>query len=243
MILRRTRGRPTSSNGASSLHLRWVWDGRPPELAEASATLTVLDPTPNDDLRFWALQASFVSSGRRFGGAHVGLQRHRGHPRASAANWGGYAAGGGELEGTESRLPSARGNRNTRDFAWEVGRPYRLTIRRASDGTGWAGLVDGIELRVLHAGGDRLDGLVVWSEVFAPCGDPPHAVRWSDLAAVTPAGDVVRPAAIAVNYQSWADGGCTNTDAALDLRDGTAGVVQRTGVRRRTPQGSVLRLG
>jgi hypothetical protein len=235
--VRRVRGRPRSSNGASSLHLRWVWDTPPPPLVEARATLTVLEPTVNEDLRFWALQASFAGvGGRRFGAGHVGLQRHAGHPGACAANWGGYAAAGGELTGTDSRLPSKRGNRNTRDLAWDVGRPYRLAIRRGA--AGWAGTIDDVVLRELHAGGDRLDGLVVWSEVFARCEDP-HAVRWSDLAAVTADGEVVHPVAVAVNYQAWSAGGCTNTDAELD---GAGGVVQRTGARRITPQGAVIRL-
>jgi hypothetical protein len=234
--VRRTRGRPRSSNGASSLHLRWVWDGgEPTDLVEVAALLTVLEPTVNDDLRFWALQASFVQHGRSFGAGHVGLQRHAGHPGGGAANWGGYAAGGGELDGTESALPSARGNRNTRDLAWEVGRPYRLRIRAGA--TGWAGLVDDVVLRELHAGGDRLAHVVVWSEVFARCDDPPHAVRWSGLEGRTGAGEMVRPSAVAVNYQTWSAGGCTNTDASSD---GEGGVAQRTGVRRTTPQGALL---
>lgn len=228
--MRRTRGRPASSNGASSLHLRWVWDGGEPDLVEVAATLTVLEPTPTDDLRFWALQASFVERGRSFGGAHVGLQRHAGHPGGTAANWGGYSAGGGELAGSESPLPSALGNPNTRDFAWTVGRPYRLTIRAGGDG-----LVDDVVLRTLHAGGNRLAGVVVWSEVFAPCGHA-HAVRWSDLEGMTADGRAVRPAAVAVNYQRWSDGGCTNTDSSPD----GDGFVQRTGTRRATPQGALL---
>lgn len=236
--MRRVRGRPRSSNGASSLHLRWVWDGgEPSDLVEVSAALTVLDPTPNDDLRFWALQASFVQGGRSHGAGHVGLQRHAGHPAGGAANWGGYGAGGGELAGSESPLPSARGNPNTRDFAWEVGRTYRLAIRASA--AGWAGFVDDVGLRRLDAGGDRLGGVVVWSEVFARCDDPPHAVRWSDLIGRSAAGAVVAPVGVAVNYQAWSAGGCTNTDA---WSDATGGVVQRTGVRRSTPQGTLLRL-
>jgi len=235
--VRRTRGRPRSSNGASSLHLRWVWDGGEPDLVEVAADLTVLEPTANDDLRFWALQASFVQHGRSFGAGHVGLQRHAGHPGGCAANWGGYAAGGGELAGTESALPSARANPNTRDLAWEVGQKYRLGIRAGA--RGWAGLVDGAVLRELHAGGDRLAGVVVWSEVFARCDDPPHAVRWSGFEGRTADGALVRPSAVAVNYQAWSAGGCTNTDAAID---GDGGVIQRTGVPRRTPQGALLRL-
>ena len=235
--MRRNRGWPRSSNGASSLHLRWVWGAHPPPLVELRATLTVLDATPSDDLRFWALQASFVEDGRRFGAGHVGLQRHAGHPGAGAANWGGYAAGGGELAGTESPLPSARDNPNTRDLRWEPGRPYRLAIRRGVEG--WAGCVDDVVLRELLPGGTHLEQAVVWSEVFAPC-DHVHAVRWSDLAGCTADGAAVQPEAVAVNYQTWSDGGCTNSDA---FADGEGGVVQRTGVRRRTPQGAVLRLG
>ncbi len=230
--MRRTRGRPTSANGASSLHLRWAWDGAEPDLVEVSATLTVLQPTPSDDLRFWALQASFVDRGHRFGGAHVGLQSHAGHPGGTAANWGGYAADGGELTGSESTLPSARGNPNTRDFAWQVGRPYRLTVR-----AGGEGYVDDLLLRTLHVAGDRLAGVVVWSEVFGPCGHA-HGVRWSDLRGTTADGAVVAPAAAAVNYQRWSAGGCTNTDSSPD----SDGIVQRTGTRRVTPHGALLPL-
>lgn len=221
--MRRTRGRPTSSNGASSLHLRWVWEGGEPHLVEVSATLTVLAPTPTDDLRFWALQASFADRGRHVGAGHVGLQRHAGHPGGSAANWGGYAAGGGELRGAPGP--------NTQPFAWEVGRPYRLRI----DVEG-RGFVDGVHLRTLEVdGADRLGGVIVWSEVFAPCRDA-HGVRWSDLRARTVEGREVGPRAVAVNYQRWSDGGCTNTDSSPDA----FGVVQRTGVTRRTPQGALL---
>jgi hypothetical protein len=218
-----------------------VWGGaEPADLVEAAVTLTVLEPTPNDDLRFWALQATFLDRGRTAGAGHVGLQRHAGHPGACAANWGGYAAAGGELAGTESPLPSATGNPNTRDLPWDVGRHHRLAIRRSDDG--WAGLVDGVELRRLRAGGEHLGGLVVWSEVFARCDDPPHAVRWSDPVAVTAAGERIVPVAFAVGYQRWSDGGCTNTDASPAPGPDGPGVVQRTGVRRRTPHGSILQL-
>jgi hypothetical protein len=202
-------------------------------LVEVAATLTVLEPTPSDDLRFWALQVGFADRGRHLGAGHVGLQRHRGHPGGCAANWGGYRAGGGELAGSGSALPSSTGNANTRDLAWEVGRPYRLAVR--VDGTGW---VDGTLLRALDvAGADRLGGVLVWSEVFARCSEP-HAVRWSDLRGVTVDGAEVEPRAVAVNYQRWSDGGCTNTDSS-PAPDGD-GFVQRTGTGRRTPQGAVL---
>jgi hypothetical protein len=205
-----------------------VWHGGEPPLVEVSATLTILEPTPSDDLRFWAIQAGFADRGRHLGAAHLGLQRHRGHPGGCAANWGGYRAGGGELAGAPGP--------NTQAFAWEVGRPCRLTIR--VDGTGW---VDGTLLRTLDVtGADRLTGVIVWSEVFARCAEP-HAVRWSELRGTTVDGVGVEPRAVAVNYQRWSDGGCTNTDSSV-AADGE-GFVQRTGVGRSTPQGALLLVG
>ncbi len=37
-----------------------------------------------------------------------------------------------------------------------------------------------VVVRELHAGGTHLTSLMMWSEVFARCDDPPAAVRWSD---------------------------------------------------------------
>lgn len=232
----RTAGFPTSSNRASSLHLRWEWAPAPPELVEVRADLTVVEPprgTAADHLYFWALQASFSAGGA----GHVGLQHHPAHPGRTAANWGGYAGGGGELTGTESPLPSARQNPNTRDFVWEPGRTYRLGIRRGVEG--WAGTVDGFVLRELHSGGDRLLHVVVWSEVFARCDDPSVVVRWSDFAGITAVGDTVRPRAVAVNYQQVGAGGCSNTSSD---DDGSGGIVQRSNTERTTPQSALLPL-
>jgi hypothetical protein len=127
-----------------------------------------------------------------------------------------------------------RGNPNTRDFTWEPGRPYRLTIRRGTEG--WAGLVDGTELRQLHAGGDRLLSPMVWSEVFARCDDPCASVRWSDFELLTMSGARTSPSAVRVNYQAHAEGGCGNTTV---LSDGD-GFLQITNAERLTPQGTRL---
>jgi len=198
---RRTSGFPTSANGASSMHLWWHPS---PTVERAAVDLEVVVPPAVDHLYFWALQASFTDgSGRRYGGAHLGLQWHPAHPGRTAVNWGGYAPAGGELDGSVSPFPSATGNPNTRDLPWEPGRPYRLAVRRDADG--WVGTVDGVEVRTLHAGGDRLAGLVVWSEVFARCDDPSVTVRWSGFDPV--------PAGLRATYQSTADGGCANTTA------------------------------
>lgn len=237
----RNTGLPPSSNGASSFHLAWRWDGRPPELVEVSATLTVVQPPTVDRLHFWALQASFVEGAGpapRHGGGHAGLQWHPRHPGRTAVNWGGYGADGRELGGSISPLPSALGNPNTRDLHWEAGRPYRLAIHRGIEG--WAASVDGMVVRELHVGGDRLADILVWSEVFARCDDPSSAVRWSDLSATTVDGGVVRPVAVQTRYQSVPDGGCSTTSSDPD---GTGAVVQRTGVARTARPGTIIPLG
>ncbi len=215
------------------MHLHWVLPPEARHLVAVSATLTVIVPPAVSELYFWALQASFVDArGQRTGAAHLGLQWHPGHPGSTAANWGGYRTGGGELSGTQARLPSARGNPNTRDFVWEPGRPYRLRIDAAGPGE-WRGSIDGVELRRLHGGGSGLAGPVVWSEVFARCDDPPVVVRWTDFEADTADGTLMRPTGVRFTYQASVDGGCDNTTARPDPE--TGGWVQVTNAVREVP--------
>ena len=204
------------------MHLWWEPS---PTVDRVAVDLEVVEPPTVDRLYFWALQVSFTDgTGRRHGGGHVGLQWHPQHPGRTAVNWGGYRPdGGGELDGTTSDLPSATGNPNTRDFAWEPRRRYRLSVERTDEG--WTASVDGMPIRTLHAGGDRLTGLVVWSEVFARCDDPPTAVRWS--------GFDPHPAHLRATYQQHADGGCANTTAE-------DGAIQRTNAERTTPHGGLV---
>jgi hypothetical protein len=235
----RIAGYPTSPNRASSLHLRWELPAGAGAVVAASVALVVEAAPPVPDLYFWALQASFVDGGgRHHGGGHIGLQWHQPHPGSRAVNWGGYGPDGRILDGSASPLPSATGNPNTRDLWWIPAQSYTLTIERATEG-GWAGAVGGVRVRRLAVGGDRLDGLMVWSEVFARCDAPPVAVRWSGFRATTTDGRVVAPVAVHVNYQRGADGGCDNSTA---LSDGDA-VLQITGTERLVPQGARLPLG
>lgn len=237
----RVSGYPTSSNRASSLHLAWELPPRAGPVVAAAVHLVVEAVPPVDELYFWALQASFQDrAGRRHGGAHLGLQWYAPHPGSRAVNWGGYAPGGGILPGTASALPSATDNPNTRDLWWEPGVAHTLAIAPApGGGGGWAGSVDGTQVRTLAAGGDRLDGLMVWSEVFARCDDPSVAVRWSGFRATLASGEVVSPLALRVNYQRGSDGGCDNTTAVLD----GDGVRQLTNAERQVPTGTRLPLG
>ncbi|MBK9178129.1 MAG: hypothetical protein IPM45_00915 [Acidimicrobiales bacterium] len=242
----RVSGDPRSANGASSFHLWWGPLGAEP-LVEVSVRLEVVVAPAVPRLYFWALQAGFHDGHRPRGAAHLGLQWHPSHPGSRAVNWGGYRDpldGGGELRGSlPSALPSATRNPNTRDLAWQPGRPYRLRISPAGAGA-WRGeVIDEVGgvpvvVRDLVAPGDRLTGPVVWSEVFARCEHPSVEVRWSGFEGRTAAGEVRRPERLTVTYQSRVDGGCDNTTVVA--RDGA--VSQVTSTERSVPPGSVISL-
>lgn len=238
MTRRRERGLPTSSNRASSFHLRWL---EAPPLIEMSVTLEIVEPPRVRRLYFWALQASFSGPDGVTGGAHLGLQWHAIHPGGTAVNFGGYDAAGRELHGTRSVLPSAPGNQNTRDYRWEPGRAYRLRIGPAEPGW-WSGSVTDLEsgtrsvVRSLEGGGDHLVSPMVWSEVFARCDDPSVLVAWSDPAGVDLGGGRWRPQTASVSYQTVEHGGCSNTDV---LEEGSR-LLQRTSTPRLADPGRVL---
>jgi hypothetical protein len=233
----RTRGFPPSGNGASSFHLGWRLPSGAGHLVSAAVTLEVVTPPVVEHLYFWALQVGFPGAGA----AHLGLQWNHRHPGFGAVNWGGYAGDGALLVGSESALPSTPRDPNTRDYAWEPGRAYRLRVHRVGEAA-WRGEVmdvaaDGITIvRDLIAPAPFLGDPMVWSEVFARCDDPPVSVRWSEFEVVSESGDRFAPAALGVNYQSHADGGCANTTSVLDDR---GGVLQVTNTERRTPQGTM----
>ncbi len=242
----RTTGRPTSANGASSLHLRWIVP--PGTYVAASVELAVDWVPPVSELYFWALQASFRDASSELGGAHLGLQWNPRFPARRAVNWGGYAdarRGGGILDGTASALASTPGDPNTRDYSWQPATRYRLTIEKTPGRPGWwRGSVTDVAtgetsvVRDLHGGGDRLAGFMVWSEVFARCDHPMVVARWSKLQVVTSDGTSHPVETATVNYQSHAAGGCANTDVSVE-RDAFA---QATSTARLTPQDATLTL-
>lgn len=215
---------------------------------EVSAVLEVRQPPAVDRLYFWALQASFTDRvGHAHGGAHLGLQWNGRHPDSCAANWGGYAGNGHLLEGSASALASAPQDPNTRDYHWRPGRQYRLHIGPSADRRGWwRGTITDLETGVASVvrdlygdgGGDRLGAPVVWSEVFARCDDPAVVVRWSDMAATTADGQVLRPRGVEVSYEPHAAGGCDNTNVVGD----DDGVVQVTNTDRITGHAAILAL-
>ena len=93
----------------------------------------------------------------------------------------GRDAGGGELDGSASALPSAQDNPNTRDLAWRAATPYRLRIERG-DGPGtWRGLVTGpagdtIEVEVMEGRHPR-EPMLVAAVVDEPIGFAAYIAR------------------------------------------------------------------
>ena len=234
----REHGLPPSPNGASSFHV-W-WDVPDVPLASVSVTLEVLKPPEVSRLAFFAIQAFFWSPAQHEGGAHTGIQWNPRHPRNLAVNWGGYDHGGAILPGTASSLPSTPLDPNTRDFAWQAGARYRLTIGPRTPGvrnpSRWPARIEGLDtgedvvVRYLLCDGDHLRSPVVWSEMFTRCDDPPVEVRWSEPSALSLDGEPVPVNRGRVTYQADDAGGCTNTTVEPDR----AGIVQRSGCERRT---------
>jgi len=228
--LRRVVGRPTSSNGASSFHLRWEFS-QPLRAVRVAAIIEVTQEPSVAELYFWALGVEFVrSDGESQGGAHLGLQwlPTPPGPILRAANWGGYYApdlGGAELPGSESRLSAADGI-NTRCYPWEAHRRYELVVLKATDVAaarrqGWVGTIvsadegDSTVVRTLYLDADYIGSVSVWSEVFAPCEAPTSAVKWSEFRAWDVDGLLRTPDHVRVTYQSEEAGGCSNTDAIV----------------------------
>jgi hypothetical protein len=240
----RTTGPPPSGNGASSMHARWL--SVPNNATAVEVDLTIIEPPTTHHLHFWALQASFIKGTSTVVGAgHLGLQWIDGYPGRTAVNWGGYATGGGVLDGTESALPGALGNPHTRDFSWAAGSTYRLRIDKGA--VGWRGSVLDVAtghttiIRELHAGGSQLGSVVMWSEIFAPCDWPPSAVQWSNPT-VYRAGERSSIEAFSVrqvqlSYQRYEDGGCTNTSTTR-VEPGV--IEQRTATHRIAHHGAVV---
>jgi hypothetical protein len=195
-------------------------------VVEVRATLELFEPPRVAERWVWALQVSCGAGGA----AHLGLQWHPSYPGSTAANFGGYARGGGELGGGPLAHRSALDNANTCDYPWLAGEPYRLAVRARGQGR-WVGAIDDEPLRELRCD-DRGAGLVspmVWTECFARCDAPPATVRWSDLAVRTASGAVVPVEAVRVSYQSPADGGC-GTGRIDEVEPGVW--LQSTGVPR-----------
>lgn len=240
-----THGTPPSGNGASSFHL--FWDTPRGDWVAAECEWMIEAEPSSSRLHFWAMQASMVGDGPGSAG-HLGPQWCPGQRRC--VNWGGYGPGGRELDGSTSSLPAPDANPNTRDYPWRTGVVHRLRIERGDPLGGddsrrrWRGSIADLEagettmIRELHAAGDRLDMVMVWSEVFARCDDPPVTVRWGAFTLTDEQGRRVTVDRARVNYQRVADGGCATTDIATD----GPWFVQRTGSERLTPQGSSLHL-
>jgi hypothetical protein len=188
-------------------------------IVEVAAELTIVELPQVNRLYFWALQVGFADGQRGYGAAHTGLQWNPHFDRSRAVNWGGYADPpvSRVFDGSVPDLPGAPSDLNTRAFAWEPGNTYRFRIHRSI--AGWRSEVADLQsgaitiIRDLYAGGDRLVGPVVWSEIFARCIDPPVAVRWSGLTALFADGRTASPTYVTTSFPSGGD--CPNTDSLM----------------------------
>jgi hypothetical protein len=235
----RTTGQPTSPNGASSIHLLY-----PATVAvELAATITVTSLATPPAIVFWALELDLIdSTGNSVALPHIGIQYHPQYPNSRAVNWGGYNVNtGAELNGTASTLPSALNNPNTRNYDWQTNRGYRLRVWTPTPGT-WRGeITDTVTtvttvIRDLSApGATQLRGAVAFTEAFNTC-QTSVAARWTNLQFKLANSTFSTPTTAVANYQSYADGGCTNTNNATS----GGGIVQTTGVTRTTAQGATL---
>ena len=175
-------------------------------IVAASARLIVEAAPPVDELYFWALQASFTDgSGRRARRRPPGPAVARRRTRAPAPPTGAATRPAAAiLPGSESALPSAHRQRQHPRPGGSRACPTALDDRAGAPAAGLGrARSTAPSCARLAAGGDRLDGLMVWSEVFARCDDPPVAVRWSGFAATV--ADRRGPLArrpCAVNYQA-----------------------------------------
>jgi hypothetical protein len=241
----RVAGTPTSASGASSFFLWWdlPYGER---LVEVSVTLDVASRPEIDRLVSFAIQGTFVKPGG--GSCHLGLQHHPRFPDRGAVNWEGYTAKGERLESSEPLLPSATQEKATRDFRWDKGVPYRLTIERGDerpdDVFPWLGSITNLrtgdrdEIRQLFSKSPYIRGPVMYIESFGPCDGPRFEARWSNATAVSVDGGVRAVKSMRVDYQPHAAGGCTNTNARVEGNE----FVQRAGQMRTTKAGSTIRL-
>ncbi len=235
-----------SPNGASSFHA-W-WDPPPTGLVAVSAVLQIENLPAVKSLYFWAMQVDFVGAdGTQYGGGHLGLQWNRAHPSNRAVNWGGYASqylGGHVLNGSDSPLPSANQDPNTRDYHWHPNRAYQLVVARGNTGGSWRGMVADLEtheivtVREIFCAGDYLAAATVWTESFADCDAPSVTVAWSDLRGRLSDGREVGPPQILASFQPSERGGCDNTDTVIDH----GRIYQKTNTFRTTAPDAQLKL-
>lgn len=231
------------------VHLFWTLPPDASDPVEASVVLEILSVPQVASTYFWALQATFTDAQRNDGGAaHLGLQWYPKHPRSRAVNWGGYPPANENwkktLEGSRSRLRSHTHDPNTRNFAWEPGVPYELRIAPAPRaGHGWRGTVTDLQtgklttVRDLHAPGNRLTGLCVWTEWFCGCDDPTVAVRWSQFRVRTADGADHWPTSVKVNHPA---GNCANVSHLVEQTVPELVVQQVMNTERLVPHGTIL---
>lgn len=248
-----------SWRGRSATHLWWYVENQAP-VVRAEVTIEILEPPQANFIYFWAMQLNFTNGSQTGGGGHIGLQWHPYYPDCTAVNWGGYCSHDGSiLRGSDSSLPGSTGDVNTRDYPWQPGTRYKMSVYRAIDSAPthaeirwpkaepiyrWRGEITDLStnqrvvVRDLYSSGHMISGPAVWSEIFAKCDSPRAAVRWSDFVCVTETGQRAPIRKLGVTHGVGPDGGCENSDVVWD----GVGAVMSTATPRTTPHGAQIEL-
>ncbi len=229
------------------MHLMWTVPDSIGPVISAWVTLEITEPPKVDVLYFWALQCSFTDAGGAdYGAAHTGLQWNPNHPGGRAVNWGGYPPAHNKWQtqfgGTEPTLPTVNDDPNTRTYGWQPHRKYRLSISPSPD-RGWRASVTDLSthtttvVRDLWAEGDRLSNLMVWTEWFCDCDDPPCTATWSEFRVRTADGHEHLPTQMFINHPNE---NCTNVGHRIDATEPELVISQLMNSTRKLQHGTVI---
>ncbi len=234
----RDEGFPTSSNGASSMRVLGWPGGQSLRFRSASVVITpdvaganALLAQPMPDLQFMAMQVSFYRSSDNayLGGAHAGIQINQNYPNNKAVNWGGGNLSG-PVYSTNSDFANSGGDLGSWDGAWIPGVANVIVITEGAAPGVWDAFIATVtgppvfekigELNI--PGSDIMGDLVLFYESFSECEQDPMSVRYWSLEIDINDGNGGQPYGTAytgemiANYQSYDNGGCTNTNIRED---------------------------
>lgn len=233
----RTTGLPPT--GISAQYL--IWPATTAAELEVTITVTTLGNEPNR-VYFLAVPDIIDNNGTSLAQPPFGLHWNQLFPTGHAIYWGGtLKSTGGTLTGTASTLPTAIGSDSHRNYTWQTGRAYKYRIWSPNPGS-WRGeITDTVTsattiVRDLSIpGSTQLRGLIIATQNYNTC-QTGIAARWNDVTFKQANGSTSKPATATVNYTSFADGGCTNTNAT----ENSSGILVTLGTTRTTPEGTTL---
>lgn len=233
----RTTGLPPT--GLSTQYL--IWPATVAAELEITIEVTTLGSEPNQAY-FLAVPDIIDSNGASLAQPPFGLHWNLQFPNGRAIYWGGVLkATGAVLNGTTSTLPSSINSDSHRNYTWQNNRIYRYRIWSPTPGTWRGDITDTVTnststVRDLSVpGSTQLRGAILAFQSYNTC-QTPIAARWKTLRFKLANGTFSTPTTVTVDYQTFLDGGCTNTNAVND----SGGVLVSTATTRTTPIGTTL---